>query len=1355
MNRIPWILLVAVVALAVVLLRHVSGNVGRGAEELLAAARNEATTGGGDTGLVLGTLNTALELARQEGDDDLVEAVLRERAELLMRRRAYPPARRDFEALLELGTEDPEWIEARLVALEVASGNWRAGIETGRATLALHPKHTGALVQTGRACEAGADELFAGVRQYLSDVLPLDTLPLAAAAALRATHLPPGSPGQVESFGDLLDIFRDEGLSFSEEQSEELRAISELRAESQRHFAAASRGRVNPAAAVSLLGSLIEAGHGEEAAFLARYALEQRGDVRTNQIFVQHALKVMLGAGRGAEAADLATDWYREFGSGSVAYPTLVELSRALYLDQRWEALVEVGEHLLSVAPTGDVARSFRDTAHFVLGMAAVHQEDEVRAEDHLGRLRAPDAEPEIEGALFTAFLELARIAREDDRFVDERTILQRLCLAHPRRADLAWERLVELHELSNPDREAGLRALTDALRAVPERAPRWRERWYELARANFARHGRELSVLAADVASGRAALADLLVSPTDGVLVVRRLLDDDRPGPARYNALLLAEELRDFPLLEELQFEAARRSWRSKEALDHAVKLLSWGVADDEVASYLRRAWVRGDVESQRILDIVRSGTAELAALFFSRGLLAQGEYGQVVTEIARWRADHPGERLDLLGVLEAEARLALGEVGRALDALLAIPAGSRAYADAIVLHARIVAASGDDADFDELLERLDRAPQIEFTERLDLARTLLSGDHGAWALRVLENLHSDEVDLNARLFELRAMASLSMGDIARAEEFLARGRAFAREVDAQLISLLFAVSDGDREAVDAAAEDLDLRASPPSVRCALAVLRGDPILSRALLPTARLPEPALRPLWSVLWRAVSPDVEPPPELALDARVEREFERVFRAPVLDRDAQARFAACVLAADVDRVEPWLRQTLGRLEAREGLWQGYLAWLIERRRSGPDGRLDLGIELVGAFPFLDDVWSELAARAARAPSRMAATEVARAWAARPRATFPEPDQPPILTIAGRALLAEEDGREDEALEGARTLANTDTQHPLAHLITARIFAARGLLSDALTHYADAIEHTQSVDAVQILAEYLDVVSRAVRAGLVGGATQSERLLALATRFEGDETLEAHRALASVLAWRGAASTAGLGDHAENLRSRVNAFEAQLAQRTAQTGRALGVEAAAAWAEAFLLSDPETGVRAFENQLAAGPTRVDLWLHHLDLLVASERTAAADAASSRLVEIVGDGRVQRWRLAFVARERGSTADGVAELERLLERVDPSRLEAIRARLRIALWNGDDESLRAACDELWSLAAGTQDVAEVASTVACTRLLLREDRDVAAARTALRAGLAAPCAPARRAVLEVLAELAGLPR
>jgi|GEM_PF-6831036 len=1353
MNRLPWILLVAVVALVVLVFRHVSGNIGRGAEELLASAR--ASVEAGDTGLVLGTLDTALELARDEGDDALVEAILLERADLLTQRRAYPAARADYEALLAMDPEDPDFVALRLVTLDVLSGNWRDGIAAGLALVEERPRYAPGRLQLARAYGTGAVESFEEIEGYLTDVLPAGAAREAVEAARRTTNLPPGTAQQVEAFHDLLGVFERAGVLFASDFGVRLAEIAELRQEERRHFATGSQGKLNALAADALLESFLAAGHDDEAAFLARYALGSRQGNRRNQDFIRSCLEAILETGRGAEAADLAEDWYGESADGGVGLPTLLSVGQALFAGERWVALGEVGARLIEAAPSGAGARYFRDSGRLFAGLSAARGGDDRAAEEHLSALRAPDADPRVEGGVRLAFAELARIANADGRLVEERTLLERLCNTFPTEAGDAWSRLAELHELTSDDPDEGLRALTDGLRASPSFADDWRDAWYELARASFERRGRDLATLASDVRNGRVTLDDLFIGDTDGVLVVRELVDEGWASAARFNALLLAEKLRDFPLLVELQFEACIATERFEEARNHAVRLLAWGVGGGAAGSFLRRSWENGTTEPERIYDILREGSPELSALFFAAGLLEQGRFEGVVEELEFFERTQPDADMQLLEPVRARALLGLGRPRLALEALVRLPARSRAWRDALELHAEAVAAAPDERAFALLLERLDDADWVTASERLAVARRLLDGGHGAWVLETLDGASSESIAENAQLFDLRALGALLEGELDRAEEFIARGRAFSQDGASQLLEVLFAVSRGDAELVGALADRVDPRSSSRSVRCALAILRADPILSRATLPR-ELPDAPLRPLWSVLWRIADPALEAPPELALDDRVAREFERAFGGPIEDRSAQGRFAAAVVAVSDARLVPWLAQSLGRMDAREGLWQGYFAWLATRDTGDADAAVVAACELVGAFPFLTDAWAELARLAALEPTSARAVAVAQAFAARPVSSFAGRDRPPLLFGAGSALVAHASGDEQLALEFARAIAAEERRHPLASLIAARVLEAAGYTDEALDAYAAAIDATATADASRILAEYLGVVVEAAREQRIEPRTQTERVAALTERFADDETLEAHRALAAVGAWSGAAFGARLLEHATALDALANDFEAQLAERLASTGRPVGPAAAAVWSETWRALDPERGVEVFERQLASGPTRLDLWLYHLDLLVASDAVAEAERLGARLSGTVVDAAVQRWRARFVSRVL-TTADapGPVRLARVLERVPPDSVEALEARLRLAAFEGDAESIRRLGDELWTRSASDDDAAVVSGIVARQRLLLGEREDESAARTILRGGLAARADLVRREVLALLGDLAGLER
>jgi hypothetical protein len=1355
MRRLPWILLVAVIGLAVVLLRHVSGNVGMGAAELLASAREEVAAEGGaaQTGLVLRKLGTALDLARANDDRELTEAILVERAKLLRARGAYPASRQDYEALLALEPKDPIPYRAALLELDVASGNWERAIETSTEFLAERSNDWRALTVLGRACDEGADEKFEEVDGRLRAVLTEAAYERASILVAQVLNLPVGSPEQVRAYDDLISVFTDDGVLLPGGFDEQLTAIAELHARARAAHAASAGMGFNSYAAASLVKSLLRARLFEQAAFMAEYALEQRAYVASNVEFVRLALDLMLSTGRVTEAGAFAERWYIDRGTGYIDMFTYKELGRALYAGQRWETLLLLGQQYHDLAPRGPFVRQHRDAASFYVGMASWELGDTETCERYLSNLRAPEAVLSIPGGFTTAFKILAQLARESGRTSDELALLLWMCQRDPVAAGDSWLRAADLQDRLEGDVEAALATLTSGIRAHPERAAEWFVRWREMAQVAFDRRGRDIGVIAADVADGRIAPNDLLITQSDTVLLIEHLLETGRASTARYMAILISTQLSNFAPLVEIQMRACRAVGRLDEARDHAVQLLAWGYASDEVDSFLRREWSRGEISAERVHDVIRGASTELATLFFLSGLLEQGEPERALAELARWRRAHPDARGSALVELGARALLDLGRPAEAWDELLTLEPDSGAYANAVELHAQALMGAPTQERFDIFRDRLAAIESLDVLRRVTLARVLLTGGRPAWSLELLEGLRSTEIAINADLYDVRALAAMALGRTSGGFELLERSRAFGDEEHVTLLELLFTAGTGDDEARAAVAGAVELRSRPALERCAIAILRDDPILMRALLPT-KPPARADRLMWSALARIADPTTDPLPELALEPVVAAEFERAFGGPITEREPQYRFAAAILAAGSDQLTPWLGFTLGRLDAREGLWQGYFAWRLARVRASEDRALRAGLDLVGSFPGLEDVWFEMANAARRRPTAPAVLASLESWFLRPVATFPDPANPPSLVRIARALALASTGRAPEAAEEALAASGPEVDHPLVQLAAARL--ARGVERHvpARERYARALATTPESGAPAVLAEYLGYLDELVGSGVIDAREQSDTIVALGSLYPTDQALAAHRALSVVSLWRASSIAAGLTEQREGLVAIRSELEALLTDRLQRSGQPLERGAAEVWAKALALLDPDRGADLMASELRRGPMRVDLWIHHLDLLEAAARFDEADELSARLSSTLAAPRVTQWRARFVMRHRA--ADGGAEEARaLLELAPPGYSGNAETRLRLALLDGDEAEARRWVTELWSAQATTPEAARTAELVARVLLTLDVAEDRRVAQDVIQAGLASRASLVETSLLELLAPLAGLSR
>ena len=1346
--RLPFFVLVTVVALVALLVLEVRGNLGRGPEDLLADAREGlARAKPAPPSLVLRELDTALAMARADDRPDLVVEILDARAKLLHDRRAFQTAKRDFEELLTFAPADPIPYRVRLLQIAVESGSWSDAIAACEAFLLEQPSHPTALNVLGRSCEIGAKERWRALDARMAAALTRTAYMRAIELAERITRFPAGSAQSVQFYRELLLVFVRQNALPPVDLESELDAIVALRDRSRQAFAEVLSGYLDPQAAGPLVDAFLRCGAIDHAALIAELALQSR-ESQSNLDFMQRAIEVLIESGDAVRAGVLARDWLAARGEGFVNSPTYLALGKALLAAGEWEALAEMGALYLERAPRAEPVRFHRDSAQAFIGYAAAALGDDDLAQRSFTAILFPEAVPDVDGAVVDALEWLADHAKRTGRRELELSHLARLCDLAPRRAGERWLRRAELEASLVGDLEAALATVTRGITELPERAQEWFPRWREYALASLARRGRSLDVLAADVTVRGLGVRELGISDTDQYLLIERLVEMKRYGAARYSGLLLEERLPNFAPLIERRLEADIALRFLADARYHAVRLVALGAKSAPVEDFLRSQWNRGELPLEAVFEIVSGTTSDFGTLLFLSGHLEQGRPDLALAELERWRDQNVGAADDGLAQIAARIHFELNDAVRAYEELAALEPTSAAFADALPLFARALVSVPTDERFEQFRSKVAAANALDATTAIATARELLDGGRGDWALELLAPVRTEELAVGAQLFELRALAALAARRADEASENLARSRAFVDAESANLGELLFAILAGGERDVERALERVDPSGRRALERCALALIAGEFVEVRALVPAA--PTAAHeRPLWAAIATATRTSAALPPHLELSGSAALEFERSFGGPPSNAAALRRFAGALLADANAEWAPWSSVALGRLEARRGLWPGLFAWRAALQGGDERSADEHALALAEAFPDFTAVWDELVARFRRTPTDLANERFLAAWAARVAAG--ESDADSGLATSAVAVGAARETRLEAAVESARTAAASASPHPLTWLVLARIERAAGDHSRARAAYDAALSAVESEAAAPLLAEYLAYLEELLLSGIVPAAEHATTLATLAASHQDDETVRAHGALAAIALWRETSEK----DALESRRATFEAIRSDLAtewrERLVSSGRPLGAEAAAVLARALRMLDPALGVELFEAELAAGPTRLDLWLCTFELLEAAERHEEALERSARLATIVSAPELALWRAGLLARLGGERSD---EARRLIDALPAGTVVPLDTRARLALAADDDELVRSTCHDLWQDATGTPRAPAAALLFAHAMVRLGGAEAKREARGVVRSALdQQDVDPLTRAVLESLDHLCRL--
>lgn len=1343
--RLPFFVLVTVVALVALLVLEVRGNLGRGPEDLLADAREGlARAKPAPPSLVLRELDTALAMARADERGDLVFEILDARAKLLHSRRAYVAAERDFLELLELGPADPIPYRVRLLQIAVESGDWQGAVQKSEEFLASAPHHPTALNVLGRACEMGARERWKELDARMAAALTRSAYLVTVDLAERITRFPAGSPEAVQCYRELLLVFESQNALAPDDLESELDAIVALRDRARQAFAEVLSDNLDPQAAGPLVETFLRCGAVDHASLIAELALQSQSS-QSNLDFMQRAIEVLIESGDAARAGALARDWLAARGEGSVNHATYLALGKALLAGGEWEPLAEMAALYLERAPRAEHLRFHRDSAQAFIGFAAAALGDDELAQRAFSALLFPEAVPDVEGALAGALEWLADKAGRTGRREAELAHLARLCELDPKRAGERWLRRADLEATLVGDIETALSTMTRAITLLPERAHEWYPVWREYALASLARRGRSLDVLAADVTVRGIGPRELGISDTDQYLLIERLCEMKRYGAVRYSGLLLEERLPGFAPLIERRLEADVALRLDADARYQAVRLVAVGAKSAAAESFLRSQWNRGELAREAIFAVVSGTTSDFGTLLFLSGHLEQGRPDMALAELERWRSANSDAAEDGLAQIAARIHFALGDSASAYAELAALEPTSAAFAEALPLLARALTAVPSDERHADFEAKVAAASGIDAETTIAAARELLDGGRGDWALELLEPVRSDVLAIGAQLFELRALASLAARRSDEASEYLARSRAFVDAESANLGELLFALLAGGERDVERALERVDPSGRRALERCALALLGGQFVEARALVPVT--PTPAHeRPLWAVIATATRTSASLAEHLELSGSAALEFERSFGGPPTDTAALRRFAGALLADANEEWAPWLGVALGRLEARRGLWPGLFAWRAALARDDRRAADERALALAEAFPDFAAAWDELFERFRRTPTDAAGPRFLEAWAARVAAGAS--DRESGLSTSAAAVAAAEQGRLEAAVETARTAAAGAAPHPLTWLVLARTERTAGDHTRARAAYDAALAAVATTDAAPLLAEYLAYLEDLLLSGGVSANEHASTIAALTATHQDDETVRAHGALATIALWRETSANDALESRRATFEAIRSELESEWRERLVSSGRPLRPEAAAVLARALELLDPALGVQLFEAELSAGPTRLDLWLATFDLLEAAGRFDEVLERSERLATLVSAPELAVWRAGMLARRQGAHA---AQAREIVASLPAGTRVPHDTAVRLALAGDDEELVRTTCHDLWQDATGTPRAPSAAQLFAHAMVRIGGIEAKREARGVVRSALdQQDVDPLTRAVLESLDHL-----
>jgi len=292
-------------------------------------------------------LYRAIDLARADGDLDLVAEALMARAELARRFGQYRHAREDYQRLLAEFTPEDVGLLSKAATCALLEEEFELAMNHARRAIEVSPDNSQSWFELGDMHQLLGERMVEGLADVLEGHLATDDVARAIRIAALAAALPPDSGRHDAEVEELLVIVRGEA------EREAVLAAIQLAGE---HYAEARSAYVqslevspNPIAVAGLMRLLRRAERNEDAAELGWFTFRTPG-LYMHGVLLFHMVMALRDLERVPAAGSFLREAEREFETEidvwSLDVEELDELCEVYYRLEMWQSLLDTSVRL-------------------------------------------------------------------------------------------------------------------------------------------------------------------------------------------------------------------------------------------------------------------------------------------------------------------------------------------------------------------------------------------------------------------------------------------------------------------------------------------------------------------------------------------------------------------------------------------------------------------------------------------------------------------------------------------------------------------------------------------------------------------------------------------------------------------------------------------------------------------------------------------------------------------------------------------------------------------------------------------------------------------------------------------------
>ncbi len=1179
----------------------------------------------------------ALAQAERSGDRELAEQILKSRADMYMSKGTLAAAQADYDQLLT--TYAPGEINFLRTAgsLALRVGDLDRAFDYSDQLRAEDPLQPQGWAIRGRAIRAQIEDAMETTRALLDNNLADDRAELAHELSKQVASRSPDDPSRVALVDELEGLFGPLSAKAFAEVQRNLLAASHRSEMARQAFVESLVRQPNSDGLHNMLDILFDSGHYEAVVEVGLGAI-QHPNLRANEPAVATLTNALHRMQRYKKAAEIIQLVRR----GGMTRRTLgaLEWCRILYDAEDWTQLRDVAATALTTEKAGRTTNAAHvSQLSFYLGMAfdGLSRGNEaqrlldgfVTVPKRKGEVAVldfqalPASEP-FPGAMVTAHLTLAKLARRRNRKKVELESLKLALAQDPLSSPQAWARLFKLQRGNGAPLDQQEVSLVNTIRLKPELTEQLFPEWETLGRKLLLAENKDPAKLGAGLLR-----EDGLWFPEYGTTPYElyRLAElHDAAGEPGGAAACLTELLGTYPyfgpardrLVELYVTDLARTDLAIALLLDEIEHL---GPQPETLA--MLRSFPRESFSGRDMQRLIRHDPEYTGLFEVVEYLRDRDEIDRAYTAVASANFDVTGSQGRLIA---GQLLVAQGEDARALQVLFPIPPEDVEFTAAIALRARAALSLGDDELLNASVGELADSETLDTDQGLALADRLMRARSYDAASLLLERLDATPSARSGSVFLRRARLALEIGDPSAAFEHLERSEAYLEDGSPELGRVLFAIGGSDWRQLPE--ELLALRQSR---------IAATPV-QQALLLTLEDNIEAARPLFieaqrskqnSVLWllgaaALLTATGESTEALAFTSNAHRAqaAELVNGSSGRARDPR-ELLGILIAIESDAWLPYAETLLeGRAAeaTRPNLWVDYLRSECALRLGDIESAEEQLDAVVKRWPDFEPAWTELEALLVRRLRHRDHPDLL-TFRGRRRDALKQGDDSIAEAFMLEAETLRRDGKLKEALERADSANNFAPEASGPLLLKARIEAESKQALSALRSYGQVFAIVPPGEARDYVPEFLTTLAKARIGGFQNpsaGSSLAENLLRLGVKLPNNPLVAVALAELDVARMPDSA-TIGVGRAWE----RLDAFQAQFGDVPLEQ---LAKGSTRAWFDFTVELDPRRAERLVQTELDKTPGNPDLYAMLADALVKQNRLQDGYELYERLLRIL---------------------------------------------------------------------------------------------------------------------------------